>query len=115
MIGSICFPQLQLNVKYNRAAILQKLKKSQGNLYDTKNTMAINTVEFSRNDFDIHTTATTLVEPAKCFVGIDTTRLGCGSSKHLLNGTSSQNSPITVLINIAIAVADARIINLVLN
>ena len=77
--------------------------------------MSINTVEFSRNDVDIHTTATTLVEPGKFIVGIDCTRLGCGSSKNLLNGTSSQNSPITVLLNIATAVADARNINLVLN
>ena len=117
MIGSICFPQLilQLNVKYNWAAILQELRKSQAALYDTKNSMSINTVEFSRNDVDIHGTATTLVEPGKCIVGIDCTRLGCGSSKHLLNGTSSQNSPITVLLNIATAVADAWNINLVLN
>ena len=77
--------------------------------------MAINTVEFSRNDLDIHGTTTTLVEPGKFIVGIDTTRLGCGSLKNLLNGTSSQNSPITVLLNIATAVQDARNINLVLN
>ena len=75
-IGSIWFPRLQLNIKYNRAAVLQELRKSQGNLYNTKNSMAINTVEFSRNDLDIHTTATTLIEPGKFIVGIDCTRLG---------------------------------------
>ena len=77
--------------------------------------MSINTVEFSRNDLDIHTTATTLVEPGEFIVRIDCTRLGCGSSKNLLNGTSSQNLPLTVLLNIGTAVADARNINLVLN
>ena len=91
------------------------MRKSHGALHDTKNSMAINTVEFSRNDLDIHTTATTLVESGNFIVGIDTTRLSCGSTKNLLNGTSSQNSPITVLLNIATAVADARNINLVLN
>ena len=83
------------------------MRKSHGALHDTKNSMAINTVEFSRNDLEIHTTATSLIEPGKFKVEIDTTRLGCGSSKYLLNGALSQNSQITVLINIATAVADA--------
>ena len=30
MIGSQCFPQLKLNCKYNRAAILQELKNHKG-------------------------------------------------------------------------------------
>ena len=77
--------------------------------------MSINTVEFSRNDVDIHDTTTTLVEPGKFIVGIDCTWLGCGSSNNLLYGTSPQYLPITVLLNIATAVADARNINLVLN
>ena len=63
--------------------------------------MSISTVEFSRNDLDIHGTATTLVEPGKFIVGIDCTWLGCGSSNNLLNGTLSQNLPITVLLKIA--------------
>ena len=72
-------------------------------MYDTKNSMSINTVEFSRNDTSITAAVTTVLEPGKFIVGIDTTRLGCESSKNLLNGTSSQNSPITVLLNIATA------------
>ena len=114
-IGSITFPQLQLNAGTNRSAIIQELRKSQGNLYDTKNSMSINTVEFSRSDVAITAVATTLLEPRKFIIGIDTTRLGCGSSKNLLNGTSSQNSPITVLLNIATATGAAQNLNLVLN
>ena len=45
----------------------------------------------------------------------DTTTLGSGSSKNLLNGSSSQNSPINVLLNIATATTAARNLNLVLN
>ena len=85
-IGSICFPQLQLNVKYTNASILQELRKSQGSLYDPKNSMSINTVEFSRNDFDIHTTPTTLVEPGKFIVGIDCISLGILYAYILSNG-----------------------------
>ena len=47
-IGSNMFPQLCLNAGTNKSAFLQELRKSQGNLYDFKNTMPINSVEFSR-------------------------------------------------------------------
>ena len=80
--------------------VIQELRKSQGQLYDTKNSMSINTVEFSKTDTIITANAanTSLIEqPWKFIVGIETTKLGCGSSKILLNGVSSQNSPITVL------------------
>ena len=77
--------------------------------------MAINRIEFSQTDATINTAATLVSQPGKFIVGIDTTILGCGSSKNLLNGVSSQNSPITVLLNIANALGDARNLNLVLN
>ena len=47
--------------------------------------------------------------------GFDMCKLGGGSSKNLLNGTPSQNSPITVLINIITATTAARTLNLILN
>ena len=46
---------------------------------------------------------TTVGQPGKFIVGIDTKRLGCGSSKNVLNGTSSENSPITVLLKIKLS------------
>ena len=114
-IGGVCFPQLQLNAGTNRSAIIQELRKSQGSLYDTKNSMSINTVEFSQTDALVTATATLPAQPGKFIVGIDTTKLGCGSSKNLLNGVSSQSSPISVLLNIATATGAARNLNLVLN
>ena len=53
--------------------------------------MAINTVEFSRSETAIMGAASTLLEPGNIIDGIDTTCLGCGSSKNLLNLTLSQN------------------------
>ena len=60
-------------------------------------------------------TATLPSQPGKFIVGIDTTKLGCGSTKNLLNGVSSQSSPISVLLNIATATGAARNLNLILN
>ena len=54
-------------------------------------------------------------QPGKFIVGIDTTKLGCGSLKNLLNGVSSQNSPISVLLNIITATGAQRNLNLILN
>ena len=45
---------------------------------------------------------------------MDCCKLGSGSSFNLLNGTSSQNSPINVLLNLTQATAAARNLNLVI-
>ena len=57
-IGFITFPQLQLNAGTNRSAILQELRKSQGNLYDPQKSMSINIVEISRAETAVTGTAT---------------------------------------------------------
>ena len=80
-----------------------------------RNSMSINKIEFSQTDTSIAAAATLVSQPAKFTVGIDTTILGCGSSKNLLNGASSQNCPITVLLNIAAPLTNARNLNLVFN
>ena len=72
--------------------------------------MSINSVDFAYTDVNHNTTT---YQPAKCYIGFDLCKLGGGSSKNLLNGTSSQNSPITVLINIITATAAARTLNLI--
>ena len=82
-IGFITFPQLQLNAGTNRSAILQELRKSQGNLYDPQKSMSINIVEISRAETAVTGTATKLMEPWQIIVGIDTTHLDCGSSKNV--------------------------------
>ena len=81
LIGSISFPQLQLNAGTNSSAIFQVLRKSQGNLYNTKTSMSKNTVKFSRNEVAVTAGAISLFEPGKFIVCIYTMRLGCGSSR----------------------------------
>ena len=82
--------------------------------------MSINTVEFSYTDVTCGANAgaaapaITLAQPGKFIVGIDCCKLGCGSSYNLLNGTSSQNSPINVLLNLTSALLAARNLNLVI-
>ena len=73
--------------------------------------MSINTVEFSYTDAAC---VTSLSQPGKFIVGIDCCKLGCGSSYNLLNGTSSQNSPINVMLNLTANLAAARNLNLVI-
>ena len=90
--------------------MLQELRKAIGALYDTKNTMS--SVEFAYTDADHNTT---VYQPDKCYIGFNLCKLGGGSTKNLLNGTSSQNSPITVLINIITGTAVAGALNLILD
>ena len=72
--------------------------------------MRINSVEFGYSDAAC---ITTTYQPGKFYIGFDLCKLGGGSTKNLLNGTSSQNSPITVLMNIITATAAARTLNLI--
>ena len=105
------YPQISLNASNNKAAIIQELRKCQVVLFNLSNSMSINTVEFSYTDTAC---ATTLAQPGKFIVGIDSCKLGSGSSGNLLNGTSSQNSPINVLLNLTSALLAARNLNLVI-
>ena len=93
-IGGHIFPQIALNATNNKAAIIQELRKCQGELYDMENSMSINSVEFGYTDAAC---ATIDGQPGKFIVAFDTCKLGSGSSGNLSNGTSSQNSPINVL------------------
>ena len=112
-VGGVTFPQLQLHAGTNKPANIQELRKSQGNLYNTENSVSINTVEFSRTETAITALASTPEQPGKFRVDIDTTKLGCGSSKILLTRLSSQNSPISVLLNIITATEAQRNLNVI--
>ena len=46
---------------------MSELRKATGNLYDWSKSMSINSVEFGRHD----DTATTVLEPGKCYIGFD--------------------------------------------
>ena len=73
--------------------------------------MSINCVEFGyRNAACVSTVG----QPGKFIVGIDTCKLRSGLSHNLLNGTQSQNSPINVLLNLTQATAAVKNLNLVI-
>jgi hypothetical protein len=83
----------------NKTASLMELKKATGSLADKHNNFSINSVEYGR----VLGTASSVVAPAKFIVGVNTEILP--SNGVLLSGTSTQNSPITVRMNITTATA----------
>lgn len=109
--GGVQFPQGgPLSMANNKAGILSELRKATGNLYDWSKSMSINSTEFNYVEND----TTTVIQPAKCYVGFDLNKLN-SAGKNMLNGISSQNSPINVVLNIATATAAAKNVNLILN
>lgn len=86
------YPQRVLSATSNRNGIFAELKSAIGSLYDKENRVAINSVEFAYNS----SSTTTASEPGKFIVGTSTRILNTNA---LLTGISSQNSPISVLIN----------------
>lgn len=111
VVGGVQFPQGgPLSMANNKAGVLSELRKATGNLYDWSKGMSINSVEFSY----IETGNTTVIQPGKVYIGFDLNKLNSGG-KNMLNGISSQNSPINVVLNIATATAAAKNLNLILN
>lgn len=113
-VGGVAFPQGgPISFTNNKAGALSELRKATGNLYDWSKSMAINNVEFSYVDNPQPTTS--VVQPGKCYVGFDLNKIN-SASKNMLNGTSSQNSPINLILNLALATTTtAKNVYLVLN
>ncbi len=90
---------------------MSELRKATGNLYDWSKSMAINSIEFSYVD----DSPTTALQPGKCYIGFDLNKVN-SSSKNMLNGSSSQNSPINLNITIGTQMGTAaKNVYLVLN
>lgn len=113
-IGGVTYPQGgPLSFGLNKAGILSELRKATGNLYDWSKSMSINNFEF--NYIDNPNPTSQLSQPGKCYIGFDLNKIN-SASKNMLNGTSSQNAPINVVLNIAGAgVLSAKNVYLVLN
>lgn len=91
-VASISYPQRVLSSTTNKHGIQQELRKAVGSIADKSNSMSINSLEFAHSS----ASTTTLVSPGKFIVGTSTRVL---DSDFLLTGISSQNSPISLLIN----------------
>lgn len=110
-IGNIVYPQMPFNTGLNKAQVYQELKKACGLLYGNNN-LSINAVEF--NYGKATTSTTTVTEPAKFLLAVDTTRISA-LSNNLLNGVSTKNTPVNLLVNINTAVAEACNVTLCFN
>jgi hypothetical protein len=109
-IGSINYPQKALSTLNNRSGILQELRRSMNTIYGQNVSMSINGLEFSIGS----TTITTPIVPAKFWVGVNLQKLTV-PQKAFFTGVSTQNSPITVSVNIGTATAQPHNCMLILN
>lgn len=112
-IGGVTYPQAgPINFGTNRSGALSELRKSIGLLYDWSKSMSINNVEFSYTDNS--TTSTT--QPGKVYIAFDLNKLN-SSSNLIMNGTSSQNSPINanIYFKTGVATGTTKQLYLILN
>jgi hypothetical protein len=98
-IGGKLFPQSRplSSALANKSMLLIELRKACGSLYNKSNSMSINTQELLTIG-----TASTIVNPAKSYYGVNTEVIQ-DSNSVLLSGTSTNNSPITCRMNILTA------------
>ena len=125
-VGGVQFPQGgPINFAINKAGAMSELRKATGSLYDWSKSMSINSAEFSYTDVDLTVAQnnnvpatialTSSAQPGKCYVGFDLNKIN-SASKNMLNGTSSQNSPINLTLSIANTMGvNAKNVYLVLN
>jgi len=110
-VGGITFPQGgPINFGLNKGGAMSELRKATGNLYDWSKSMSINSFEF---DYTENST-TSLTQSGKVYIGFDLNKVN-SASRAMLNGTSSQNSPINLNINITTQTVTAKNIFLILN
>lgn len=95
-INGMNYPQNPINTALNKSYALQELRRAMNNIFNNSVSLSINANEFGYVD---GTSAISVNIPAKFYVGVNTQRLSI-PSKSLFTGISSQNSPITAVINI---------------
>jgi hypothetical protein len=93
-IAGISYPQKPLSTLNNKAGIMNELRRAMGSIFGSNVAMAINAHEFGR----VGTSVTTYDKPGKFYVGINLQKLTI-PSKAFFTGVSTQNSPISAIIN----------------
>lgn len=109
VINGTQYPSRSLSTKNSFAYVLQSLRKALGNLSDKNNNLSINPTEFSATSG-----TSTLLQPAKFYVGIGLEKMHIPAESAILAGVSSNGSNITVNINTATATAVAYNVALIL-
>lgn len=99
-VNGVYYPQNALSTANNKSGILIELRRAMKNMYTGNNAMSINNTEFSFTDASIGSTIsatnTKVNVPGKFYVGVNTQKM---DTPALFTGISSQNSPITAVIN----------------
>lgn len=103
------FPSRPITTQNNRAGALQELRKAFGSIYSHDNSQSINSVEFN---YDATTATCTVSAPGKFYVGTSTQLL---DSESIFTGVSSENSPISYVVNLGGATASNSVITLIVN
>jgi hypothetical protein len=107
-VASNPYPSRAISTVLNKAGVMAELSNAFGPAHDLSTTnFSITPAEFLKTN----NSTTTIVQPAKFFVGTNTERLSTNAV--LLSGVSSQNSPISVRIDINTATTNAQVLNLV--
>ena len=109
-IGSINYPQKALSTTNNKSGILQELRRSMNTIFGSNVSMSINAIEFG----SVSATVSTVPVPAKFWVGVNLQKLTI-PQKAFFTGVSTQNSPITVMVNVGTASAQVHTVMLILN
>jgi len=109
-IGSNLYPQKSLSTINSRSGLLTELRRAMGSIYDKNVSMSINNVEFDAQSSEV----TSIVQPCKHFVGFNLQTLTV-AQKAFFTGISTQNAPITAIVNIGTATSQIHNIMLVLN
>ena len=112
VIAGQTYPQRPLSSLNNKGYILQELRRASANINDKNNNLSINSIEFN---YASNGTTTALI-PSKFIIGIPLEKLHIPSDKAILTGVSTNNSNITVNINMgATPTPVAYNVNLILN
>jgi len=106
-IAGVSYPQKSLSSLNNKSGIANELRRSMGSIFGSNVAMSINAYEFSRSD----ATTCTYDKPGKFWLGINTQKLTI-PNKAFFTGVSTQNSPITLVMNTG--TATTQIINAML-
>lgn len=107
-VASNPYPSRAISTVLNKAGIMAELSNAFGPAHDlTSTNFSITPAEFLKTN----NSTTTIVQPAKFFVGVNTERLSTNAV--LLSGVSSQNSPISVRIDIGTQTTNQQVLNLV--
>ena len=109
-IAGVSFPQKPLSTLNNKAGVMNELRRAMGSIFGNNVAMSVNSVEFA--SVDQGTTYYNI--PGKFWVGINLQKLTI-PSKAFFTGVSTQNAPITAIINAGTATSQIYNVMLVAN